>query len=68
MSIQDSGVEFSLQGELRRLRGTVSIGSADNPASCLLGGYKALSSALRKCRDCLAVDEDVQTKVKLLLV
>ena len=37
----------------------------DNPASQTVGGYKALHAALRKCRDCLAVDEDVQTKVNI---
>ena len=37
--------------------------SADNPASHMLGGYKNLSSAFRKCRHCLATEEDLQTVV-----
>lgn len=36
---------------------------ADNLASQALGGYIALSSAKRKCRHCLAVDADIQSKV-----
>ena len=44
-------------------RGTLTIGSADNPAACLMGGYKALHSALRKCRCCMAVGSDIQEKV-----
>ena len=35
--------------------------SADNPASNLIGGFKNLSSAFRKCRHCLATTEDIQT-------
>ena len=38
---------------------------ADNPASDLLGGYKSLHSAFRKCRHCLATNEDIQIKVTL---
>ena len=37
--------------------------SADNPASNLMGGYKNLSSAFRKCRHCLATKEELQTVV-----
>ena len=37
-------------------RGTLTIVSADNPASHLIGGYRSLSSALRKCRFCMAID------------
>ena len=62
-TFKDEGVEFNIQGEMRRLRGTVALGLADNPAAHNLGGYKSLSSAIRKCRQCLAVDEDIQTKV-----
>ena len=49
------------------MRGTVSIVSGDNLASQDLGGYKALAAALRKCRHCLAVDDDVQTKVSTFM-
>ena len=35
--------------------------SADNPAACLVGGYKNLHSATRKCRTCMAVESDMQT-------
>ena len=38
--------------------------SADNPAACTLGGYKNLHSAFRKCRTCMAVDTDIQEKVR----
>ena len=62
--MQEVGVPFRIQGELWNMRGTLSLVLADNSASHLLGGFKSLSSALRKCRQCLATDEDVQTKVQ----
>lgn len=37
---------------------------ADNPASCLVGGFKELHSAFRKCRQCMATDAEVQTQVR----
>lgn len=48
--------------------GTVALVSGDNLASHYLGGYKAPSGALRKCRYCMATFEDMQTKVKLIHV
>ena len=37
--------------------------SADNPARHLLGGYKNLTSALRKCRFCMATDLSVSVSI-----
>lgn len=45
------------------LKGTLISVAADNPASNLIGGYKNLHSAFRKCRHCLATAEEIQTKV-----
>lgn len=36
--------------------------SADNLAAHYLGGFKALSSAFRKCRHCLSTEDDMGTK------
>ncbi len=49
MSFDLGGVEYTFNG--------------DNLASQYLGGYEGLASALRKCRQCMAVDEDMQSKV-----
>ena len=54
---------FVLDGNCVSLRGTITILSANNLAAQLVGGYKALQSAFRKCRYCMAVDDDMQTKV-----
>ena len=47
-------------------RGTISLIPGDNLASQYLGGYKGLSSALRKCRQCMAVDSNMQSQVNLI--
>ena len=63
--MQDDGVQFNVQGQLRQCHGTLVNVSADNPAACLIGGFKQFHSALRKCRHCMAVDDGIQRKVIL---
>lgn len=55
-----------MKGTTYRFRGTLTIVSADNPASHLIGGYRSLSSALRKCRFCMAID--ITESVRNILV
>ena len=38
--VQENGVPFVINGATRHFRGTITIVSADNPASTLLGGFK----------------------------
>lgn len=52
-----------INGEVRRMRGTVTVISADNPASALLGGFKQSVSAFRFCRHCTGTEEDIQERV-----
>ena len=54
-----------MNGENRLMKGTLLLVSADNLAAHYVGGYKSLSSALRKCRYCLATDADMCTKVMI---
>ena len=56
-------MNLNINGTSHNFRGTLTIVCADNLASWSLGGYKALSAALRKCRFCMAVDEDMKSKV-----
>lgn len=45
--------------------GTVLVTLADTLAAHLLGGFKVgVGFSLRICRDCMAVKEDIQTKVQ----
>lgn len=63
---QESGVEFFINGTEYTFRGTLSVIPGDNLASQYLGEYKALNAALRKCRHCLTVDKEMQSKVYTL--
>lgn len=64
--LQVNGVPFIIDGRACHFRGTVTVVSADNPASAALGGFKQSSSAFRFCRHCMGT-EDVQTKVCMWL-
>ena len=48
LNLQDEGVTFVINGQAYTFRGTLALVSGDNLASHYLGGYKSLSSALRK--------------------
>ena len=54
---------FIINGEVCHFRGTVTIVSADNPASTSLGGFKETAAAFRFCRHCAGTEEDVQSMV-----
>lgn len=63
--MQVEGVDFYLGNPVRRynFRGTLTIVSADNLGSYFIGGYKQLSSALRKCRLCMAISSSMHEHV-----
>ena len=61
-------MKFAINGSEYTFRGSVSLFPADNLASQFVGGYKALNAALRKCRHCLAVQEDMRSKVLYSIV
>ena len=62
--VKDDGVELIVNKEKMRFRGTVTVVSADNLSAQMVGGFKALNAAFRKCRYCMATDDTMQTKVK----
>ena len=53
---------FIINGETCHFHGTVTIVSADNPASTSLGGFKETAAAFRFYRHCTGT-EDVQSMV-----
>ena len=61
--LQENGVPFIVNKVTHHFRGTISIVSADNPASAALGGFKQSASAFRFCRHCLGSEGDTQSKV-----
>ena len=56
-------MELDIGGVKYTFRGSISLVCADNLASWNLGGYKAMASALRKCRFCMAISDDMKSKV-----
>ena len=54
---------MNLRGHDYTVMGTITLLAGDNLASQFLGGYKSLASAFRKCRHCMAVQTDMETKV-----
>ena len=63
--IQEEGIQINVNGILHTFYGTISIISADNPASCALGGFKEGSRAHRFCRHCLIIIDQLREMVKL---
>ena len=61
-SCQD-GISIQCNQQSHTIKGTLTLVSGDNLASHLLGGYKAPSGALHKCRHCMATSDDMQQKV-----
>lgn len=57
-----------IDGAPYNFRGSLALLPADNLASQFIGGYKALNSALRKCRHCMATGESMSLKVKMYYV
>jgi hypothetical protein len=54
-----------VNGVVRNFKGTVTVVSADNPASSALGGFKQSPSAFRFCRHCTGTEGDIQSKALL---
>ena len=50
---------------MQNFKGTVTIISADNPASACLGGFKQSATAFRYCRHCMGTHDEIQSKVGL---
>lgn len=57
-----------MRGQERKMKGTLLFVCADNLAAHYIGGFKSLSSALRKCRYCLTTDDDMSSKVLHILL
>ena len=65
---QDEGVMFQLGATSHTFRGTITLVTGDNLGSQYIGGYKQLASALRKCRYCMAISNDMKQKVHMFIL
>jgi hypothetical protein len=61
--LKEDGHSFSINGKSCQFRGTIAVVSADNLASCALGGFKEGSTAHRGCRHCMATPDEISSKV-----
>ena len=61
--IEDEGYEFNINGQIRKFRGTIAYISGDNLGSQQIGGFKEGSQAYRKCRECMATADELQSHV-----
>ena len=59
------GLTITIEQQQLKFYGTLTLVPGDNLASQYLGGYKSLASAHRKCRNCMATNKDMETKVSL---
>ena len=66
--MQEKGYPFLIENQPHTLHGTIATISADNPASCALGGFKESTSANRMCRQCMATQTDASEKVCYVLL
>jgi hypothetical protein len=58
----ETGTVVNVKGKKTTLYGTLVIVSADNLAAHLIGGYKSLHAAFRKCRYSMITSEDIGSK------
>ena len=54
---------FSIKGELKPFRGRIAYVSSDNLGSEEVGGFKIGPAANLKCRECMGLSHDLETKV-----
>ena len=59
---------FSIKGELKPFRGTIAYVSGDNLGSQEVGGFKIGPAANLKCRECMGLSHDLETKVLFKIV
>lgn len=57
-------MHIDIYGIQHTIYGTISTVSADNPASCALGGFKEGSTAYRFCRHCLITFDKLRETVR----
>lgn len=63
--LQDGGINFNIGLEKRRFRGSLVAFCGDNLASQDVGGFIRLASAYRRCRNCMATNEQLQHQVNI---
>ena len=62
-----NGHMFEICGTKKNIKGTILCVVGDTPALALVGGFKAgVGFADKKCRHCMANNDQIQTKVSFI--
>ena len=56
---------FIIDTKERHFRGTIAYFSADNRGAQYIGGFKQGSQSHRKCRECMASNDEIQSLVRV---
>lgn len=63
------GLTIEVDGQQHTFYGSVLVTLCDTLGAHQLGGFKeGVGFSLRKCRDCMATQADMQTKVNLIFI
>lgn len=63
LKLLEDGVDMVIKGRTVKIYGTFAALTADNLASYAIGGFmQCFSRGFRKCRYCLATEEDIEIK------
>ena len=58
---------FLVAKEQRCFRGTIAYVSADNLGAQYIGGFKQESQSYRKCCECMANNDEIQSLVRTIM-
>ena len=65
--MKPEGWEVTVDGQQYKMKGTLLAFVGDTPAINMVGGFKeGVAFSMRKCRQCMATFDQMQTKVELL--
>ena len=56
---------FIIDTKERHFHGTIAYFSADNLGAQYIGGFKQGSQSHRKCRECMASNDEIQSLVRV---
>ena len=66
--IEDEGYEFNINGQIRKFRGSIAYISGDNWSLKQIGCLKEGSQTYRKCRECKATTDELQSNVRTCII
>jgi len=65
--LQEIGVKIKIDGQDNIFRGSIGPFASDNLGAHCIGGFIEGFNAFRVCRVCMGTNNDIQTKVSIIL-